>query len=67
MKSKGERETYIQLNTEIQRIARGDEKAFFNEKCLIIEENNERGKVKISSGKLETSKEHSNQRWHNKG
>ena len=46
MKSKGERETYIQLNTEIQRTARGDEKAFFSEKCLIIEENNERGKAK---------------------
>ena len=30
-KSKGERERYIQLNAEFQRIARRDRKAFFNE------------------------------------
>ena len=39
-KSKGERERYIQLNAEFQKIARRDKKAFFNEQCLIIEENN---------------------------
>ena len=39
-KSKGERERYIQLNAEFQRIARRDKKALFNEQCLIIEENN---------------------------
>ena len=31
-------------NAEFQRIARRDKKAFFNEQCLIIEENNKRGK-----------------------
>ena len=36
--SKGERETYIQLNAELQRIARRDKKVFFNEQYLIIEE-----------------------------
>ena len=45
-KSKGERERYIQLNTEFQRIARRDKKAFFNEQCLIIEENNKRRKTR---------------------
>ena len=37
---------YVQLNTEIQRIARRDKKAFFNEQCLIIEENDKKGKTK---------------------
>ena len=44
MKSNGERESYNQLNTEFQRIARRDKKALFNEQSLIIEENNKRGK-----------------------
>ena len=40
MKGKGERERYIQLNVEFQRIARGDKKAFLNKQCKEIEENN---------------------------
>ena len=44
--SKGEREKYIQLNTEFQRIAKRDKKVFFNEQCLKIEENNRRGKTR---------------------
>ena len=39
-KSKGERERYTQLNAEFQRIARRDWKAFFNEQCKEVEENN---------------------------
>ena len=46
MKSKGERERYIQLNTEFQRIVKRDKKAFFDEQCLIIEGNNKRGKTR---------------------
>ena len=46
MKSKGEREKYIQLNTEFQKIARRDKKAFINEQCLIIQENSKGGKTK---------------------
>ena len=46
VKSKGERERHIQLNTEFQRIARRDKKAFFNDQCLKIEENNRRGKTR---------------------
>ena len=39
VKSKGERERYIQLNAEVQRIARRDKKAFFNEQRKEVEEN----------------------------
>ena len=45
VKSKGEREIYTQLNTELQRIARR-EKAFFNEQCKEIEKNNRMGKTR---------------------
>ena len=63
VKSQGERESYTQLNTEFQRIARRDKKAFFNEQCLKIEINNRRERLEISSGKPEISKEHFAQRW----
>ena len=46
MKSKGERKRYTQLNTEFQRIARRDKKAFFNEQCKEIKESNRRGKTR---------------------
>ena len=46
MKGKGERERYTQLNAEFQRIARRDKKAFFNEQCKEIEENNRMGKTR---------------------
>ena len=45
-KSKGERERYTQLNAESWRIARRDKKAFFNDQCKKIEENNRRGKTR---------------------
>ena len=45
VKSKGERLRYKQLNTEFQRIARKDKKAFFNIQYLIIEENSNSGKI----------------------
>ena len=38
-----ERERYIQLNAEFQRIARRDKKVFFNKQCIKLEENNRRG------------------------
>ena len=46
MKSRRERERYIQLNAEFPRIAIRDKKAFFSKQCLIIEENNKRGKTR---------------------
>ena len=38
-KGKGEKETYIHLNTEFQRRARRDKKAFLSDQCKEIEEN----------------------------
>ena len=46
MKGKGERERYIQLNAEFQRIARREKKAFLSEQCKEIEENNRMGKTR---------------------
>ena len=46
VKSKGERERYIQLNREFQRTAWRDKKAFFNEQCIKLEENNRQGKIR---------------------
>ena len=43
-KSKGEKERYTQLNSESQRIARRDKKAFLSNQCKEIEENNRMGK-----------------------
>ena len=44
-KGKGDKERYIHLNTEFQRITRRDKKAFLSEKCKKIEENNRMGKT----------------------
>ena len=48
VKNKGERERYIQLHAEFQNETRRDKKAFFNEQCLIIEENNKKAKTRDS-------------------
>ena len=40
VKSKGQKERYTHLNTEFQRIARRDKKAFLSDQCKEIEENN---------------------------
>ena len=45
-KSMGERKRYIQLNTDYQRIAQRDKKAFFNKQCIKLEENNRREKTR---------------------
>ena len=62
-KSKGEKERYTYLNTEFQRIAKRDKKAFLNDQQKEIEEKNRMGKTKISSRKLEIPREHFMQRW----
>ena len=41
--SKGEKERYIHLNVEFQRIARRDKIAFLSDQCKEIEENNRMG------------------------
>ena len=45
VKRKGEKERYKYLNSEFQRIARRDKKAFFSDQCKEIEENNKMGKT----------------------
>ena len=45
-KSKGEKERYTHLSVESQRIARRVKKAFLNDQCKEIEENNRMGKTK---------------------
>ena len=45
-KSKGEKKKYTHLNTEFQRIARRDKKAFLSDQCKEIEENNRMGKTR---------------------
>ena len=46
VKGKGEKERYIHLNSEFQRVARGDKKAFLSDQCKEIEENNRIGKTR---------------------
>ena len=46
VKSQGEKEGYKHLNAEFQRIARRDKKAFLNDQCKEIEENNRMGKTR---------------------
>ena len=51
-KGKGERERYIQVNAEFQRIGRRDKKAFFNEQCKEIERNNRMGMIRYLLKKI---------------
>ena len=46
VKGKGERERYIHLNAEFQRIARRDKKAFLSDQCKEIEEINRMGNTR---------------------
>ena len=46
VKGKGEKERYIYLNVEFERIARRDKKAFVSDQCKEIEENNRMGKTR---------------------
>ena len=62
-KGKGEKERYTYLNTEFQRIAWREEKAFLSEQCKEIEENIEWERLEISSRKLEIPREYFMQRW----
>ena len=57
MKSKGEKERYIPLNAEFQRIARRDKKAFLNDQYKETEENNRMGKTRDLFKKIRDTKE----------
>ena len=45
-KGKGEKERYIHLNAEFQRISRRDKKVFLRDQCKEIEENNRMEKTR---------------------
>ena len=59
---KGEKERYTQLDAAFRRIARRDKKAFVCEQCKEVEENNRKGRLEISSRKLEIPREYFMQR-----
>ena len=55
-KSKGEKERYIPLTAEFQRIARRDKKAFLSDQCKDIEEKNRMGKTRDLFKKIRDAK-----------
>ena len=56
MKSNGEKERYTHLNSEFQRIARRDKKAFLSDQYKEIEENNRMGKTRDLFKKIRDTK-----------
>ena len=55
-KGKGDMERYKHLNSEFQRIARRDKKAFLSDQCKEIEENNRMGKTRDLFKKIRYTK-----------
>ena len=66
-KGKGEKETYIHLNADFQRIARRDKIAFLSDQCKEIETTIEWERLEMPSRKLEISGNVSCKDGHNKG
>ena len=55
-KGKGEKEGYIHVNAEFQRIARRDKKTFLSDRCKEIEGNNRMGKTRDVFKKIRDTK-----------
>ena len=55
-KGKGKKERYTHLNSEFQRIARRDKKAFVSDQCKEREENNRMGKTRDLFKKIRDTK-----------
>ena len=55
-RGKGEKERYIHLNAEFQRITRRDKKVFFSNQCKEIEEHNRMGKTRDLFKKIRDTK-----------
>ena len=55
-KGKGEKERYTNLNSEFQRVARKDKKAFLSDQCKEIEKNNRMGKTRDLFKKIRDTK-----------
>ena len=58
VKCKGEKERYIHLNAEFQRIAKRDKKTFLSEQCKEIGGNNRMGKTRDLFKKIRDTKGH---------
>ena len=58
LKGKGEKERYIHLNAEFQRLARREKKAFLSDQCKEMKKTIEWERLKISSRLLEITREH---------
>ena len=56
VKGKGEKERYIHLNAEFQRIARRGKKVFLSDQCKEIEENDRIGKTRDLFKKIRDTK-----------
>ena len=56
VKGKGEKERYIHLNAEFQRIARRDKKSLLSDQCEEIEENKRMGKTRDLFKKIRDAK-----------
>ena len=56
VKAKGEKERYIHVNAEFQRVARKDKKAFHSDQCNKIQENNRMGKTRGLFKKIRDTK-----------
>ena len=54
--SKGEKERYVHLNAEIQRIARRDKKVLLRDQCKKIGENHRMGKTRDLFKKIRETK-----------
>ena len=63
VKGKGEKESYIHLNAELQRITGRNKKAFLSDQCKEIEENNRTGKTRDLFKKIRATKRTFYQRW----
>ena len=62
-KSKGEKERYMHLNAEFQRIARRDKKAFLSDQWKEIEGNNRMGNTRDLFKKVRDTKGIFHARW----
>ena len=64
LKGKGEKERFIRLNVEFQRIARRNKKAFLSDQCKKIEENNKIRKTRDLTGISCKDGHNKGQKWY---
>ena len=63
VKGKGEKDRYLHLNAEVQRIARREKKAFLSIIANTQRKTVDWDRLEISSRKLEIPRDHFMQRW----